>query len=115
MSHIGLEGHLEKEEKMREEGLKKKQKTKDNREARKTQSGLNTISNNIVREKKKEENEERNLEQENNKAIRGGKRSTKEAYKSNNAKLRLARKASKNNRIKHLNRLNLEHFFDSFG
>ena len=53
MSHIGLEGHLEKEEKMREEGLKKKQKTKDNREARKTQSGLNTISNNIVREKKK--------------------------------------------------------------
>ena len=29
MSHIGLVGHLEKEDEMREEGPKKKQKTKE--------------------------------------------------------------------------------------
>ena len=48
-----MQGHLEKEEEMREEGLKKKQKTKDNREARNTQSGFDTIAKNIAREKKK--------------------------------------------------------------
>ena len=54
MSHIGMEGHFDKEEDMWEEDLKKKQKTKDNREVRKTQSGLDTIAKNIAREKKKE-------------------------------------------------------------
>ena len=53
MSHIGLEEFLEEEEEMREEGLKEKQKTTDNREARKTKSGLDTIAKNIAREKKK--------------------------------------------------------------
>ena len=59
MSHIGLEGHLEKEDEMWKEGQKKKHKTKNNREARKTQSGLEGIAKNIAREKKKEEKEER--------------------------------------------------------
>ena len=59
MSHIRLEGRLEKEEEIREEVLKKKQKTKDNRKAIKTQSGLDTTAKNISGEKKKEEKEER--------------------------------------------------------
>ena len=59
MLHIGLEGNLEKEEEMWEECIKKKQKTKDNREARKTQYGLDTTVMNIARDKKEEEKEER--------------------------------------------------------
>ena len=55
MSHICLEGQLEKEEEMQEEYLKNKQKTKDNREERKTQSDLDTIAKNIARDKKKKE------------------------------------------------------------
>ena len=51
MSHIRLEGRLEKEEEIREERIKKKQKNKDNREARKTQEGLDIIAKNIAREK----------------------------------------------------------------
>ena len=86
---------------MRVEGLKNKQKTRDNREASNTQSGLDTIAKNILREKKKKEKEERDqiekIEHEHNKAISDGKRATKEASKANNAKLRLARKAIKKN------------------
>ena len=62
---------------------------------------MDNIAKNIVRKKKKEEKEERDLlkktEQVHNKAIRNGTRAAKEASKSNNAKLRLDRKASKNN------------------
>ena len=55
ISHISLEGHLEEEEEMREEGFMKKQKTKENKEARNTQSVLYTIAKNIARENRKEE------------------------------------------------------------
>ena len=53
MSHIRLEGHLEKEEGMQKEVFMRKQKTKYNKEERNAQSGLDTIAKNIARENKK--------------------------------------------------------------
>ena len=82
MSHIGLEGHLEKEEEIREEGLKKKQNTKDNREARKTQSCLEAIAKNIVREKKKEEKRRKRRERPTKKDRTGAQQGNKGLQKS---------------------------------
>ena len=100
-------------------GLKNKQKTKANREARKNQSGLYTIAKNIARDKEKEEKEDKyrlkKIEQAHNKAIRYGKRAAKEASRAKNLNLILYRKFSKNNLITHLNSLKLEHFFGGLG
>ena len=82
-------------------GLKNKQKTKANREARKNQSGLYTIAKNIARDKEKEEKEDKyrlkKIEQAHDKAIRDVKRVVKKASKANNSKLGLARKDIKKN------------------